>query len=153
MRWVVPLGSGKFELNLDERERQVVHILLGDLRDLLIEGTDPSLNRLFPPAYANDEERDAEYKALAYDELLQNRLAGLDLVEHTLDEVTLDHEQLTDWLKAVNELRLVLGTQLDVSEDETFDIADDDPERGKKAMYLFLGYLLDEIVDALASEL
>jgi Domain of unknown function (DUF2017) len=153
MRRILAAGSGKYELHLDEREREVLRIMLGELRDLLIEGNDDSLQRLFPPAYANDDEHEAEYQALAYDELLQNRLGGLDLVEHTLNEVALDDEQLNDWLKAVNELRLVIGTQLDVTEDEAFEVADDDPERNKKAVYLFLGYLLDDIVDALASGL
>ncbi len=52
----------------------------------------------------------------------------------------LDEEQLTAWLSALNDLRLVLGTQLDVSEDE---LAGDTPAH---ALYHYLGYLQEEIV-------
>ena len=57
---------GELELNLPEAARQVLGQLCGELRELL--GTDdPSLRRLFPTAYLEDPERDAELVALAVD--------------------------------------------------------------------------------------
>lgn len=152
-RAVVAVGPGEYRIDLREQEREVLRALLDDLRDLLLEGSDPSLRRLFPPAYGDDEQRNAEYEALAYDELLQRRLAGIDLVLHTLGEEVLDEEQLSDWMRAVNELRLVLGTQLDVTEDEGPRIEPDDPDAPRKHLYEYLGWLLDDIVAALSSSL
>ncbi|MDZ7734406.1 MAG: DUF2017 family protein [Acidimicrobiia bacterium] len=78
--------------------------LLAELRQLITEGNDPSLRRLFPPTYPDDDELQAEYAALAHDELLDKRLAGIEIVEHTLGEEVLDEEQLSDWMRAINEL-------------------------------------------------
>ena len=61
----------------------------------------------------------------------------------------LSAEQLTAWMQAVNSLRLVLGTMLDITEDDqelAFDPAD--PDARTQALYGYLGGLLDEIVDA-----
>jgi hypothetical protein len=152
-RSIVAVGPGEYRVDLQDNEREVLRVLLDDLRDLLLEGSDPSLRRLFPPAYGEDEQRNAEYQALAHDELLQRRLGGLDLMTHTLDQEVLDEEQLADWLRAVNELRLVLGTQLDVTEDDEPRIERDDPEAPRKHLYEYLGWLLDDIVTALSSSL
>ena len=52
------------------------------------------------------------------------------------------------WLTALNDLRLVLGTRLDVSEDDD-DVDPDDPDAPAHAVYHYLGLLLGEVVDAL----
>ena len=72
------------------------------------------MRRLFPTAYHDDPERDREYQQLVRDELLERRLAALATVEATAAADELDEEQLTGWLTALNDLRLVLGTRLDV---------------------------------------
>jgi hypothetical protein len=152
-RSIVAIGPGEYRVDLQDNEREVLRVLLSDLHDLLLEGNDPSLQRLFPPAYGEDEQRNAEYQALAHDELLKRRLGGLDLMAHTLDQDVLDEEQLGDWLRAVNELRLVLGTQLDVKEDDEPRIDPDDPEAPRKHLYEYLHWLLDDIVTALSTSL
>ena len=48
---------------------------------------------------------------------------------------------------AVNDLRLVLGTRLDVSEDD-HDVDPDAPDGPARLVYHYLGWLLEEIVDA-----
>jgi hypothetical protein len=150
---VVRVGPDDYRVDLADNERRVLGVLLSDLRDLLLEGNDPSLRRLFPPAYGDDEQRNEEYQALAHDELLQRQLGGIDLMAHTLEQDSLDREQLGDWLRVENELRLVLGTQLDVTEDEGPAIGPDDPEGPRKHLYDYLGWLLDDIVKALSPDL
>ena len=84
------------------------------------------MRRLFPTAYHDDAERDREYQQLVRDELLDRRLAALDIVDShrsTADE--LDEAQLSAWMRRVNDLRLVLGTRLDVCEDRRRLDADD----------------------------
>ena len=146
----VRLRNGRYELRLDTRERQLIRQLLGELRELLaLDSADPRVRRLYPAAYADDAEKQDEYRRLTHEDLQQGRLANVDLVEASADAEVLDAEQMNAWMQAVNSLRLVLGTMLDISDDEqelTFDPSD--PDARTQALYGYLGGLLDEIVDA-----
>lgn len=150
--------KGDFEIRIGPSERELLHSLIPQLRELLSAGSgggtaqkavDPSLTRLFPTAYPDDVERDAEYQSLVRDDLLERRLTALDLVEDTLDAERVSQEQLLAWMGAVNDLRLVLGTRLDVSEDMD-EIDPADPDAPTFAVYGYLGWLLEHIVAALA---
>ncbi|HEY3141649.1 MAG TPA: DUF2017 family protein, partial [Acidimicrobiales bacterium] len=138
--WVRRRGVDRYRVKLSKNDRLLLLSLVEQLREQLLMSTDsPGLQRLFPPAYADDPERDAGYQVLTRDELLEGRLAALDVVESTLDEgtVELDRSQLTAWMTTINSLRLVLGTRLDIDEDLP-DIDPDDPEAMAYAVYLFL---------------
>ena len=140
-----------FRLRLSDDERAVLRALPRQLRELLGSG-DPSTVRLFPPAYRDDPERQAEFRALMEDDLLTQKREALDVMEATLDAERLDEEQLTAWLGALNDLRLVLGTRLGVTEEaETSDpSAAEDPAQ---VLYHFLGWLEEQAVEALAAGL
>ena len=142
--------SGEFELRLSEEERAVLRSVGPQLRTLL-DGdlADPALRRLFPPAYADEPERDREYHALVRDELADRRKAAVDTLVATLDRDRLSEEELTAWMTAINDLRLVLGTRLDVGEDE-HGIDPADPEAPMFALYDYLGWLLGHLVEAVA---
>ena len=142
----------EFELLLPDDERDVLRHVLPQLRELL-DGdlADPALRRLFPTAYADDPERDREYQQLVRDELADRRRAAIDTFVATIDATRLDEDQISAWMRAVNDLRLVIGTRLDVSEDEELVPHPDDPEAPLIALYGYLGLLLDSIVEALAS--
>ena len=145
--------SGDIELRLPREERTLVRDLVGQLRDLLVATTDdPSVRRLFPPAYPDDAERDTEYRVLVRDELLAHRLAELEVVDTTIDADGLDDEQATAWMGVLNDLRLVLGTRLDVGEDLP-DLDPEDPLGPAYAVYEYLGWLLSQMVDALSESL
>jgi hypothetical protein len=142
-----------YQLHLPAVERELVANLVDQLRDLLTATTDdPSVRRLFPTAYNEDPERDREYQQLVRDELLERRLAALATVEQTADAETVDEEQLSAWLTALNDVRLVLGTRLDVTEDLSA-VEADDPDAPAYAVYDYLGFLVSEVVDALAGGL
>ena len=66
-----------------------------------------------------------------------------------LDAERVDAEQLAAWMGAVNDIRLVIGTSLDVSEDPSFEITDDDPDVQAYAIYTYCSWLLEQIVEAL----
>jgi hypothetical protein len=148
-RRVAPAPGG-YELRLDDRERELIRQILGELRALLtLDASDPRVRRLYPAAYADDQEKEDEYRRLTHEELRSARLANVDSVESSIDASTLSEEQLTAWMQAINSLRLVLGTLLDLTDDDqelSFD--PDDPEARTQALYGYLGGLLDEIVDA-----
>jgi uncharacterized protein DUF2017 len=146
----VLLRQGQYVLTLDDRERELIRQILGDLRALLtLDADDPRVRRLYPAAYADDAEKEDEYRRLTHEELRSSRLANVDAVEASIEAEMLSAEQLTAWMQAINSLRLVLGTLLDITDDDqelTFD--PDDPDARTQALYGYLGGLLDEIVDA-----
>jgi hypothetical protein len=144
--------DGTFQLKITDEERDLVATLAAQLRDLLLADQPEGLERLFPPGYANDEEREQEYRLITHDELLAKRLASVDVVEHTVTRTSLTEDELNAWMGAVNDLRLVLGTRLDVTE-EMNDVTLDDPRAPAFAVYQYLTYLLSEIVQALAADL
>jgi len=143
--------GGGVELRLSREERSLLAGVVAELRALL-EGApgDPSLQRLFPPAYDEAEDEDA-YRELMGGELLDGRLAALDLVAQTLDQKRLDAEQADAWLRALNDLRLVLGTRLDVQED-TFaeQLRQDDPRAPALAVYAYLSWMQEQLIEALS---
>ncbi len=145
--------DGSFRLKLPREERDVLRALPAQLRNLL-GSDDPSLVRLFPPAYADDREADDEYGALVRGELRQKRIDALRVVEQTVDAEYLDEAQLNAWLDALESLRLVLGTQLDVRE-ETYALEPDpsDPAAPALALYGYLSWLQEQTVEALAASL
>jgi hypothetical protein len=146
---IVPLPDGAFGLHLTRQERRVLRELPGQLRELLDE-KDPSLSRLFPPAYPEEPDREAEYRRMVHDELLKGKRAALEVMEASIDAQRLDREELTAWLGALNDLRLVLGTRLDVTEDDQPLLPDDDPRASAMALYHYLGWLVAQAVEALA---
>jgi Domain of unknown function (DUF2017) len=150
-RRVRPARGGQYQLRLPPVERDLLRSLPGQLRAVL--GTqDPALERLFPPAYRDDPEKEAEYRALVRDDLLNAKVGSLDVMAATIDAERLDEEQLLAWLGSINDLRLVLGTRLGVTEDLDPDaLADDDPATPAFALYFYLGWLQEQVVEALAS--
>ena len=145
--------DGRYTVDLERWERDLLRTLPGQLRDLLATD-DPALERLFPPAYLADDERNDEYRRLMRNDLLSSRLSSLEVLEATIDAEDLDEEQLVAWMGSINDVRLVLGTRLDVSEDMgEAPFADDDPRAGAYALYGYLAYLQDSVVHALSSAL
>jgi len=58
--------SGAFELRLPAGERELLRSLPSQLRSVL-RSDDPALERLFPPAYADDPGQEQEYRELVRD--------------------------------------------------------------------------------------
>jgi Domain of unknown function (DUF2017) len=146
--------DGAFRLRLPRDERDLLRTLPGQLRSLLDEAPeDPSLQRLFPPAY-DDAESEAEYRRLMRDELLDGRRRALDVVEETVERERLSPEQAQAWLTALNDLRLVLGTRLDVRDDELLERLDPaDPRAPALGLYAYLSWLQEQLVEALEADL
>jgi Domain of unknown function (DUF2017) len=152
-RFVAPVEAvrGGWRITLDVEERNLIVRLVGELRALLTGPDDNELiRRLFPTAYPDDEEKEAEYQRLMRDELVTSRLAAIDSVTATLsgDEL-LDEAQTIAFMQSINAIRLVLGTMLGITDDESADEADtaDSPEHH---LYDFLSWLLEWTVRALS---
>jgi Domain of unknown function (DUF2017) len=147
-------GGGSVRLRLPREERDLLRTIRAQLRSLLDEAPDdPSLERLFPPAY-DDADSEAEYRRLVRDELLDGRRRALETLEETLDRDRLSPDQAQAWLTALNDLRLVLGTRLDVREDELLERVDPaDPRAPALSLYAYLSWLQEQLVEALAADL
>ena len=148
---IAPTPDGGVELRLPAEERELLLQLREELLSLLANAPDdPSLERLFPPAY-DDDRAAAEYRRLMQDELLSGHRAAFAVLEETAARERLSAEEAEAWLRALNDLRLVLGTRLDVQEDtfaEGLDLRD--PRAPELAVYGYLTWLQGSLVEALA---
>jgi hypothetical protein len=145
--------DGGYKLRLPPDERDLLRSLPAQFREVL-QTDDPSLRRIFPPAYPDDDDANDEFQRLMREELLEGKLRALTVVEETADADHLTGEQLEAWLGALESLRLYLGTQLDVS-DETYalELDPDDPSLPALALYSYLRWLQEQAVEALSSSL
>ncbi|MBK5221713.1 MAG: DUF2017 family protein [Acidimicrobiia bacterium] len=147
-RWVRPDREGGFDLAIPSG----VRTMLGDLVDRLDEllGTDSDLvRRVFPTAYPDDAEREAGYQAMVRGELIDRHRASAATIADTVEADHLTEAELTAWMTAVNALRLVFGTALDVSEDVPLHVDMDSDEGPAQLAYQVLSELVDDIVTAL----
>ena len=146
--------TGDFLLRLGPEERGLLRRLSAELEELLAaEPEDPSLRRLRPRAY-EDEEVEREFRSLMGAELESLRLENLRGLAETAGRDRLDAEELDRWLAALNDLRLVLGTRLDVTEDQFADGFDPSaPHAYELAVYAFLTWLQEAAIDAASSGL
>jgi hypothetical protein len=151
------------------------------LSALLAEGpseppSDPALARLFPDAYGagpesaedrageeSEEERSAsaEFRRFTENDLrARKREDGLAVVR-ALDSLTPDPgavltlkpEECRQWLGALNDLRLAIGTRLEVTDEddgnELYKLPDEDPRKPMVMAYLWLGGLQETLVGTL----
>ncbi len=144
--------DGTFRVRLPAEEREVLAALPGQLREALDAG-EPTLFRLFPPAHANDDAANAGYVRLVGASLLDGKLRALEHLERTAHAETLSEDDLGAWLGGLESLRLVLGTQLDVTEASYGPLDPSDPDAPRLALYHWLSWLQEEVVHALATTL
>jgi hypothetical protein len=145
--------AGGVRLTFREEEVLLVQELLGELEALLEDPDDPAVRRLFPPAHA-DRESEEQYRSLVRDQLVSGRSKALATMRETLGQETLSPDEADAWLRALNDLRLVLGTRLDVTEDTDFENIDPREARGRDlAIYAYLAWLQEQLVEALSFEM
>jgi hypothetical protein len=141
-----------FELDLDDELRSMLEHLAGEFRDLLVAETpasDASLQRLFPPAHPDDLLENLEYERVAGAGLLDGKLAAHETLRRTARAGRLTEDELLAWMAAINDMRLVIGTRIDVQEDsDPRDFADDPEREGTFQLYVYLTWLLEAIVEA-----
>jgi len=143
--------QGRFRVGLAGPEQELLAMLPGQALELL-QKDDPSTARVFPVAYTDDARAEAEYREMMGAQLLQQHQRALDTLAATAKATSIDETEIHQWLDAVEVLRLVLGTQLDVSEDG-IEINDGDPRIDQFTVYHYLSMLQEEIVEALAAAL
>ena len=148
-----PGRDGGAILLLGPVERRLLGELLDRLDDRL--GTDdPTTLRLFPPAHHDDPDAEAEYRSLVRDDLLEGRRRSLAQVRETLDAPTLDAAGVAAWLGVINDLRLVLGTELGVTPETPDDPPGErDPTYRLWVEYLYLTWIEGQLIEVASAAL
>jgi Domain of unknown function (DUF2017) len=147
-------ARGEYHVRLRPEERAVLMTLPDQLATIVAAGRTDATVRLFPPAYSNEPEMDAEYQRLMGDELVRRRQESVALVRDTLGRDYLTEDELRAWVGVCNDLRLVLGTVLDVSEErDVLDVEQTSEDMPQRALYLLLSAIVDEGVYALSQGL
>ena len=154
-------------LRLHEREVQVLRWVFADLERLLEEGvgSDPVTQRLFPRAYLDptEENAESEWQSVVHGELVEGRRSTLGVVVLGLDgaqatagrsgmrEVALDEARAEQWLGVLNDARLAFGTALGVTADTDLEALEpDDPRAEGYALYDWLTHLVAALLDAVS---
>ncbi|MFB9467555.1 DUF2017 domain-containing protein [Streptomyces cinereospinus] len=145
------------------------------LAELFAEGpseppSDPVLRRLFPDAYgdpgrpAQDEGQraySAEFRRYTENDLRAGKRENALAVIRSLDELAADGGavlQLTpaqsqQWLGALNDLRLAIGSRLEITDEDDTDLLyrlpDEDPRKPMVMAYLWLGGLQETLISTL----
>lgn len=126
---------------------------------------DRVLGRLLPDFYRHDPltgESDEEQpeaagamRSLYEPELLERKTGVAETVLRTCPRdggrVELTGEQADGWLSALNDVRLALGTALDVEDDMPEELPEDELRREHLGVYQWLTWVQDNLVEAMTS--
>ncbi|GAA2597506.1 DUF2017 domain-containing protein [Actinomadura fulvescens] len=107
---------------------------------------DPVLARLFPDAYHDDGDAAGEFRRYTEMGLRDGKREAAGTVLASLGaaagvDTVLDDDQAQAWLRALNDVRLALGTRLDISEEWYEEAAEMDPRDPRMAMFAAYDWL------------
>ncbi|MFD5068276.1 DUF2017 domain-containing protein [Streptomyces sp. NPDC058369] len=129
--------------------------------------TDPALARLFPEAYGDEDDElraaSSEFRRFTENDLRTRKREDALVVVRTLDALTpagddaavltLTADECRNWLGSLNDLRLTIGTRLEVSDEDEegslYRLPDSDPRKPMVMAYLWLGALQETLVETL----
>ncbi|MEU6878498.1 DUF2017 domain-containing protein [Streptomyces sp. NPDC046712] len=129
--------------------------------------SDPALKRLFPDAYGDEDEElraaAADFRRYTENDLRARKREDALAVVRNLDALTssgeggailkLTADESRAWLGALNDLRLTIGTRLEVTEEDEsealYRLPDSDPRKPMVMAYLWLGALQESLVETL----
>jgi hypothetical protein len=153
----IEVVDGGWRITLDREERDLLIRLMGELEALLTGPQDNVLLlRLFPVAYPEDEEKEEEYQRLMREELVTSRLSAIASVTAALDPQRtelLSEAETVAFMQSINAIRLVLGSMLDITDDESADESTgraDTTNTPEHHLYDFLSWLLEWTVRSLS---
>lgn len=150
-------GGQAVRLELEPFEVELLRALAPGLRQLLEDPDpdDPAVARLFPATIADDDEADAELRRLIFDDLLEERLAGLAALEEILDRgvahrsrlrVDLVEDEPALVLGVLNDVRLTLGARIGIEQLDRDEIDVDHPAAATVAMMDHLGWFQEQLL-------
>jgi hypothetical protein len=143
----------------DDPFAQLMAAVVGNLESTVEQPDDPVLRRLLPNAYA-DPESAAEFRkysesslrSVKQTQLMYLREQLVFPVDHELPKADIAVSDPTQWLVAINDLRLALAVRLDIKQDsyELYDLMkDDDLQKPLFAVYFWLGGIQESLISHL----
>ncbi len=141
---------------LDRHESALLRDVAEQTRALFEEqdDRDPVIQRVFPDAYESQEDARA-FKELTESELRSSKVAALESLIETLDrsnsvKLALTSDEVEAWLTALTDMRLALGTRIDVTEEMmNKDVDPEDPDAGTLYLLHWLGWLQESMLEAM----
>ena len=123
----------------------------GDEADSPPAPSDPALARLLPDAYRDDDRAAGEFRRLTESSLRRDKVSSAERLLAALPaegagEVRLDPETTESWLATINDVRLALGTRLEVTE-EMAEPDPEDPDAPAYVVYLWLTELQGVLIE------
>jgi hypothetical protein len=118
---------------------------------------DPALARLLPDPYPQDPMASGDFRRRRTDDALAHKRDAARRVLATVpgpgEVLLLDEEAAQNWLTTLNDLRLVFGTRLGITDDNYLDELGDLPPDDRRLpvieMYELLTILVDNLIRAL----
>ncbi|MEV8627374.1 DUF2017 domain-containing protein [Streptomyces sp. NPDC051079] len=131
--------------------------------------SDPALRRLFPDAYGDDSDElrqaAADFRRYTENDMRTRKREDALAMVRSLDSLAADAagesgavlkltlDQSRAWLGTLNDLRLTIGTRLEVTDDDEseqlYRLPDSDPRKPMVMAYLWLGALQESLVETL----
>jgi hypothetical protein len=158
--------DGTLVATMYEQEVELLAMTARDMVTIVEEPPDGEVrDRLYPRAYLDptEEKAQGEYDALVHDDLVRSRRTALEVLVAGLEgqsanrrgmvEIALSAEEEMQWLTAVNDARLVIGTALGVTEEGDTDYAPGDPRFEYGVLYSWLTQVHFELVSLLLDEI
>lgn len=156
-------------LTFHPAEVEVLRDLAGQLETLLQGGVperggDPARDRLFPRAYLDptEDEAESDWQSVVHGDLVQAKSDAVTALVDSLDtgkakrgdqlEVSLGPDDVAQWVGALNDVRLALGVLLEVTEDEP-RVSPDDPRAPGYELYAWLTWLQGMMIETLTGDL
>ena len=144
-------------IELERDEAELLRRLIAELRLLLeaeVPDSDVVKKRLFPPAYEDTEDAD-EFRSLVGDDLHAAKVEALRSVSERLGPSgalvsSIPPDETTAWLILLTDLRLAIGTRMDVDEAKMEEELDpEDPEAAAMSVMHWLGWVQESMLTAL----
>jgi hypothetical protein len=141
--------AGALHVMLEDYEAEVLRNLVSEMTALLeakLAPGDPVGDRLFPDAF-EDEAEATKYRELVGDELRAYKLHNLRLISSKLGsdgeaDLELAPEEVERWLSLLTDMRLAIGTRLDVTEEKMEeDVDPNGPDGAAMSVLHWLGWL------------
>ena len=149
---ITPLEDGTFKVEIPKWQIKIFKSLTQELNPIISDRSNNLTSRLFPTAYQSDTSANNEYELLTHKDLLQSHLDSLEALEELSSNAELSEETLIKITQGVNILRLVLGTRLEINDDDanSSKANEDHPDHNIWLTFHLLGEIISIIIDAIS---
>jgi hypothetical protein len=149
---ITPAPGGGVHLGLPTELRELIGSLGRQLDELLRDpgaADDPGLARLFPPAAMDDPMQALGFEQLMGQAIRDGKLESAAILQATASTSRLTADEAHSWMRGLNDIRLIIGARLALTEDTDVGALFADPLMEQAAVvYVALSELVELLVRA-----